>query len=156
MIWVTEKQYNAWKMGWQLLVRWNILFLWNKRFMCHVMYVLPHYTFQSHTKFFENIVHVCVCIYVPIHLSMAVPSSSMTVRCFLATCKYYNTWKFKDATCKLYKCPVSCVCVFSFYLKFQYQISYYSDFSGRFRNFSILLNTFTHWQFICFNALQKK
>jgi hypothetical protein len=118
-----KKQYNAWKTGWQLLVGWNILSCWNKRFVRHVMYVLPHYTFQSHTKFFKHTVHVCVCVYVcvcvciyiPVHFSMAVPSSSMTVGCFLATCKYYNTWKFKDANCinaLFLLCVCVCVCVF--------------------------------------------
>jgi hypothetical protein len=148
MMWVTREQYNAWKMGWQLLVRWNIFFRWNKRFVCHVMCLLPPYTFQSHTKFFWTHTHsTCVYIYVPIHFSMAVPSSSMTVGCFLATCKYYNIWKFKDAKCKLYKCTVSfvcvCVCVLV-WLKIVIPNIPIFWFSGRYGNFSILLHTFAH------------
>jgi hypothetical protein len=77
-----------------------------------VMYVLHHYTFQSHTKCFEHTVHEYM--YVPVRSSTAVPSASKHVCCFLAKWKYYNTWKFEDAIHELYKYTISsffCMCV---------------------------------------------
>jgi hypothetical protein len=61
---------------------------------------------------FEHIVHKYM--YVTVHFGMAVPSSSKYVGSFLATWKYYTTWKLYNAILEFYKCTFSssvCVCV---------------------------------------------
>ena len=65
--------------------------------LCVMSCMFFHTTHFSHIQSSLNTQYMCVCvcvcvyIYVPINFSMAEPSSSMTVGCFLATCKYYNT-----------------------------------------------------------------